>query len=455
MHRRTALVGPVLLVIAAVAGAQTGPPPEAYVPQLNSAGRADPILEAQQLSAEPYLPVAYDFDGNADLADNADNYKRDDVSGAQEPTAYFHRAAQPASVEGIGHVVYEYWLYFAGEMLGQQQTHDWECYFVYLKEADVAGYAAGAQPPVPTQVGLSYHSHLHVYGWEHLSRFSYSDGPGNQIASLHMEGGSHALRAGVNALGGQPVPSNVDELARFFPGLSAQTWAQKASEIDGRQRGKLIRGPDWKLVQADQLQNRPDVFGTLPAPWQRAEWDQPPAASGPFAGGTRVASGDTKNIVIRPAEDPTKPDQPPQGDKPKPPEEDKPKPPEEDKPKPPQEDKPTPPPAVTPGQIAAPTVTAPRPNDRVGKRVTIEGTAAPGMLIVSSTDVIEPETGNLIKEVPGARRVVDDQGQFKMMVSCPRLWHDVDRPLRYMLKVWALDEQQRKSGIVQIPLVPE
>ena len=92
---------------------------------------------AQQLSAEPYLPVAYDFDGNADLADNADNYKRDDVSGAQEPTAYFHRAAQPVSVEGIGHVVYEYWLYFAGEMLGQQQAHDWECYFVYLKEAEV------------------------------------------------------------------------------------------------------------------------------------------------------------------------------------------------------------------------------------------------------------------------------------------------------------------------------
>ena len=292
MNLRAAVIAASVMLTATLAAAQAGPPAEAYVPQLNCAGRADPVLTAQQLSAEPYLPVAYDFDGNADLADNADNYKRGDATGAQEPTAYFHRAAQPVSVEGTGHVVYEYWLYFAGETLGQQQAHDWECYFVYLKEADVAGHAADAPPPVPTQVGLSYHSHLHVYAWEHLSRFSYSDGPGNQIASLHMDGGSHALRAGVNALGGQPAPSNVDELARFFPGLSAQAWAQKANEIDGRQRGKLIRGPDWKLVQADQLQTRPDAFGTLPAPWQRPEWDQPPAASGPFATGTRVASGD-------------------------------------------------------------------------------------------------------------------------------------------------------------------
>lgn len=86
----------------------------------------------------------------------------------QRPAIYFHYATA-----GI-YQVYEYWLYYADNDWLNNHEHDWEKYFVYVKN------------DVPKFIKLSHHNSFTTYTWE---RFSNENG--FPIIGVHR--GSHAM----------------------------------------------------------------------------------------------------------------------------------------------------------------------------------------------------------------------------------------------------------------------
>ncbi len=445
-----ALCGLLLASLTAGLCAQeaAGPDPKAYLPKIRFAGHDDPAMKAQKLDGEQYLPVAYDFDGDSDLTNNVAHYKVGSHGGRQQATVYFHRAAKPATVNGQQCTVYEYWFYFVRETFPTARAHDWEAYFVYLPQGSPAG-----QFPQPVSIAHTYYSHLHVLPHSRLALFSNTQFPQVKLVYLQADGGSHALRSGTGMLAEMPEPDNLADLVALWPKWKGKPWKDFAKVLDGRQTGLAFSTGEWNLVRVSQTASLPASFGTVPAPWARREWNEPPGAPArlDLAGATRVAEGE-KNVTVQPTQpaQPPKPATPPE----QPP---KPEPPQGQPPKPPQPQQPPPIPPQTPtpqpGQVAPPIVTAPKPQQKVPRRVEVIGTAPPGMLVICNIDAFAFEDGQwkFVKEIAGARRVADQQGNFKIIVAAPKLWNDLNRPVSYVFKVWCETDTGAKSQEVRIP----
>ena len=101
-------------------------------------------------------------------------------------------------------------------------------------------------------------------------------------------------------------------------------------------------------------------------------------------------------------------------------------------------------------------ILSPQPDEHVKGRVVVEGTAKPGLLIVINTDVLDPEDGSIIKkDIPGTRVTADQNGRFRAVIACPRLMSDSGQPLHYVIKVYAMDDQNCKSDVVSVRVVSE
>ncbi len=97
------------------------------------------------------------------------------------------------------------------------------------------------------------------------------------------------------------------------------------------------------------------------------------------------------------------------------------------------------------GFMGAPIITSPRNGEVVGPRVLITGRAKPGQLVVVWTEVYNAKTGERLEKVPGHRHKADEQGNFSLLISTPRIFMGPDVPLRYEIHAQAFDGKDKKS----------
>jgi hypothetical protein len=209
-------------------------------------------------------------DGKIDAEDNLENLVLysigNNISGTgrtgltlrgpndQRPAVYFH-----CDTAGI-YQVYEYWFYYADNNWINNHEHDWEKYFVYVKNN------------LPQFIKLSHHKSFTTYAWKN---FPQQDG--YPVIGIHR--GSHALEE--KASEGVEISEN------------------------GRvtmKKGKLLKGNDetipWIIYSNDK--NIPGVISfpettklfyygdayyfsdkkengdARKSPWERVEWNTPP-----------------------------------------------------------------------------------------------------------------------------------------------------------------------------------
>jgi hypothetical protein len=220
---------------------------------------------------ERMFPVAFSFnitqDGNADGKINVE----DSIYGTsrtgltqrgpnnQHPTLYFHLA------KCAEYTVYEYWLYYADNDYLNDHEHDWEKYFVYVKDT------------TPCYVFLGHHKKFNSYNWNELPK-------DNDHAILGVNGGSHAME-NKNQIGVE---------IRYNDAVSKH--AGRLAVGDGKNLSWRIFSNDSNVIEAIPYVQQPDCFfngdplyGNIielssskeldkcsKAPWLRLEWDNPP-----------------------------------------------------------------------------------------------------------------------------------------------------------------------------------
>jgi hypothetical protein len=94
-----------------------------------------------------------------------------------------------------------------------------------------------------------------------------------------------------------------------------------------------------------------------------------------------------------------------------------------------------PPLAAAPQPTQAPVVTSPKEGDRVGPNFEVIGSAQPGAVVVISTDVLNNETGALIRSVPGNRHLPDLAGAFSLRIAAPRVPNEALARIRYQVHI--------------------
>lgn len=235
---------------------------------------------------ERFFPVSFSFntmqDGNGDGAVNTEDAcenivkyaigdsiygtGRTGLSGRgpndQRPAVYFH------FVKSGGYDVYEYWLYYADNDFLNNHEHDWEKYFVYVKDS------------IPVYVCISSHNKFNMFKWSDLMKDQ-----GHVIIGVY--GGSHAM--------GKKDKKGVEIR---FNGLISKR-AGKLDVGDGKRLSWKIYSNDANInkvipfVQTTECFYSGDpVYNTFPglsngnemkdcnsAPWKRKEWEHPPPLS--------------------------------------------------------------------------------------------------------------------------------------------------------------------------------
>lgn len=91
--------------------------------------------------------------------------------------------------------------------------------------------------------------------------------------------------------------------------------------------------------------------------------------------------------------------------------------------------------SVCPTPTQAPIVSSPKDGDHVGPNFDVNGTAQPNAVVVISTDIIDANTGELLKSVPGHRHLPDPSGAFSLRIAAPRLPEELLRVVRYRIHV--------------------
>ena len=112
----------------------------------------------------------------------------------------------------------------------------------------------------------------------------------------------------------------------------------------------------------------------------------------------------------------------------------------------------TPPPATGAAAATGVTITTPREGDRVQGRVEVRGTGRAGALIVVSTEVHAQDDDELLRDVPGSRHRINDDGTWQVWVAAPVLPANIMEPLYYVLKAqWVTaDGQQSEVATVRL-----
>ncbi|KFN01297.1 hypothetical protein D0U04_29085 [Bacillus clarus] len=171
----------------------------------------------------------------------------------QRPAVYFH------SVTKEDYEVYQYWLYYADNDWINNHEHDWEKYFVYLKNGK------------PMYVLLSTHNNYSIKPWPDI--------PKDQNHPLiGVDGGSHAMKwaaeDGVQIRFNGEISKNNGRLD--VGDGSIQPWVIYSNDsIEDVQSYATI--PDIFYYGDPAYSWNSNEYGDpRDAPWKRSEWNDPP-----------------------------------------------------------------------------------------------------------------------------------------------------------------------------------
>lgn len=96
-------------------------------------------------------------------------------------------------------------------------------------------------------------------------------------------------------------------------------------------------------------------------------------------------------------------------------------------------------------------ITSPRPGDRVAGRVEVTGTGKPGALIVVSTEARKQANDELLRDVPGSRHPIKEDGTWQVWVAAPELPPNVMEPMYYIIKAhWVTPNERSESVEVKV-----
>ncbi len=98
------------------------------------------------------------------------------------------------------------------------------------------------------------------------------------------------------------------------------------------------------------------------------------------------------------------------------------------------------------------TITTPREGDRIQGRVEVRGTGRPGALIIVSTEVRAQDDDELLRDVPGSRHRINDDGTWQVWVAAPVLPANIMEPLYYILKAQWRTADGRESDVATVRL---
>lgn len=97
------------------------------------------------------------------------------------------------------------------------------------------------------------------------------------------------------------------------------------------------------------------------------------------------------------------------------------------------------------------TIATPREGERVAGRVVVAGTGRPGALIVVSTEVRAQDGDELLRDVPGSRAAIGEDGQWQVWVAAPVLPENIAVPLYYVIKAkWATRTEESQEARVRV-----
>lgn len=171
----------------------------------------------------------------------------------QQPAVYFHIAKKGE------YEIYEYWLYYADNDWINNHEHDWEKYFVYLKNG------------VPTHLLISSHNGYKIKPWAEVSK---DDGH----PLIGVDGGAHAMKwdkeDGVQIRYNGDITKNNGRLDEGDQ--TNQPWILYSNDpIDGVT--KYVAAPDtFYYGDPAYLLYSNEHSDSRQAPWKREEWDNPP-----------------------------------------------------------------------------------------------------------------------------------------------------------------------------------
>lgn len=97
-------------------------------------------------------------------------------------------------------------------------------------------------------------------------------------------------------------------------------------------------------------------------------------------------------------------------------------------------------------------ITAPVEGEHIQGRVEVRGTGKPGALIVVSTEVHAQANDELLRDVPGSRARIGEDGAWQVWVAAPVLPENVAQPLYYILKAHWITADGQQSGEARVKL---
>lgn len=232
---------------------------------------------------EGFFPVSFSFnisqDGNKDgvvtaedacenivkyaIGDSICGTGRTSLSGRgpndQHPSVYFH------FVRSGGYDVYEYWLYYADNDFLNNHEHDWEKYFVYVKDS------------IPVYVWISSHSKFNMFKWSDLMKDQ-----GHIIIGVY--GGSHAMgnkdKRGVEIGFNGQITKRAGRLdvgdGKRLPWKIYSNDSNVNKTIPFVQTTECFYSGDPVYNSFPVLSSGKEMTNCNPAPWKRKEWEHPP-----------------------------------------------------------------------------------------------------------------------------------------------------------------------------------
>ena len=103
--------------------------------------------------------------------------------------------------------------------------------------------------------------------------------------------------------------------------------------------------------------------------------------------------------------------------------------------------------APGPAATGTVTITSPRPTDRILGRVEVTGTGRPGALIVVSTEARTQATDELLRDVPGSRHPIREDGTWRVWVAAPELPANIMEPMYYVIKAHWITRDERSETV--------
>jgi hypothetical protein len=221
-------------------------------------------------SGEQNFPQAFRFTSyDSNIERNKENLVRfkigNNVSGTgstglanrgpndQRPAVYFHY------VERGGYEIYQYWLYYADNDWINDHEHDWEKYFVYVKNR------------VPTHLLLSNHNNDVMYSWANVPK-------DNGHPVIGVDGGSHAMKLG--AEDGVRIRYN-GQITANGGRLDQGNWQTIPWVIYSNHSGfpavRYTPSPNTFYGGDPAYITNSNEYGSpIAAPWTRPVWSTPP-----------------------------------------------------------------------------------------------------------------------------------------------------------------------------------